>query len=136
MSEFILKDMREDSPYTLMACIKGQNAVAITQSSLTAMTFRVFQYDSRDEAENDENGTEIGAVATLTVSDVVFNSLQTDNDWDATTTGYNLKHVVPAARFPSGGKWIAIEYLFDPSTSGWDDFTERFIVYVKPRASG
>jgi hypothetical protein len=136
MSEFILKEAREDSPYTLMAYIKGQNAAAITQASINTLTFRVFQYDSHPEAENDENGTEVGVVATLTISVVINDTPQTDNDWDTDDIGYNLKHVIPAARFPTGGKWNAIEYLFDPAAAGWEDFTERFIIPVKPRASG
>ena len=135
MSEFILKDAREDSPYTVMACMKGQDATALTQASLTGITFRVFQYGSRSEAEDDDNGTEVGSVASLSVSGVIYDTLQTDNDYQP-DGGYNFKHVVPSARLPTGGKWVAVEYVFDPAASGWDDFTERFIFYVKPRASG
>jgi hypothetical protein len=137
MSEYILTPGREDNPYPLLACIRGQDRTPITQATMTAITFRVFQYDSHAEAENDENGAEVGVVASLTVADVLFDTLQTDNDWDDTDdTGYNLKHIIPGARFPSGGKWNVVEYLFNPSTAGWEDFTERFIIPVRPRASG
>ena len=37
-----------------------------------------------------------------------------------------LRFTVPAARFPSGGKWYRVEIKFDPATAGQDDFKAWF----------
>ena len=118
----------EGSPLTLMDRIYGHAGTAITQASLTAISYRTFEYASEDDAESDTSGTEVSTSASLVVADTVFDTLQTDARWTRDSTGYNFRFTLPVARLPNGGKFIRVEVLFDP-TSG-DDFPSVWIIEV------
>lgn len=120
----------EDSPLVIMDRVVGISGAAITQATLTGIAFRAFEYASQEEAESDTEQTEVGTSETLTVSSVIFDTLQTAAPWDSSkeATGYNFRTTIPAARFPNGGKWVAIEVTFDP-VSG-EDFCDVWIVNV------
>lgn len=127
----------EDNPKTLMDRIQSIAGTNITQATITGITYQTFEYASQSDAEQDINGTEIGASATLTVADVVFDTPQTTAPWDTTldSVGFNFKFTVPAARFPTGGKWIVVEPRFDPSSG--DDFNGTiWIIEVLARRAG
>lgn len=100
----------EDGGCQCLARVVGNAGTAITQASLTAITAKVFDLDST---------TPDTAVATptVTISSAVFDTLQTDDRWDADDTGYNFKFEVAASAFSTGGRRYRIEFLFDP-TSG------------------
>lgn len=110
----------EGVPKVLMARVQGAAATNITQATVTALSYTVDQYDSEDDAIADANATSVATSTNLTpVSSYVYDSLQTDNDWQADTTGYNFKFTAPAASFPVGNKWVRVEAWVDP-TSGED----------------
>lgn len=129
----------EDHPFVAMARIVGTAATAITQSSLTAIAYRVDRYSSKDDAFNRIGGTEVVDDTSLTVSSVIFNTLQTDNDWGADSTGYNFKATIPASAFPTSHnasnqvQWYVVEVWCDP-TSGDDFLGAEFI--LECRATG
>jgi hypothetical protein len=107
----------EDTPKVVMSRVEGLSAAAITQGTLSAMTYLVKRYATRADAENDENGTIVISETSLTISACIFNTLQTDNDWPASdATGYNLKATIPASAFPASGLWYRVEVWCTPSS--------------------
>jgi hypothetical protein len=77
------------SGVVLMARVVDQNAANIAVSSITSIAYRV----------RDIDGASSGNTTTLTVADVVYDTLQTGNGWDTDTTGYNFRAVIPASQF-------------------------------------
>lgn len=87
----------------LMARIRSAAAALITQSSLTSIKYSSRVVDVPD--------TEV-AGATLTIGDVIFDELQTDDRWTADTTGYNFRYTLPAAAIPTGDTTYAVHFEF------------------------
>jgi hypothetical protein len=111
----------EGAPKVIMARIVGAAATNITQATVNAISYIADQYDSEPEAEADSSPTSIQVETDAgAVSSLVFNTLQTDNDWEADDEGYNFKMTLPPATFPLGNKWVRVSVWIDP-TSG-DDF--------------
>lgn len=82
--------------FALMARFTDVNADNIVQADVTSITYEVFALSAPNSI----------ATATLTVSAVVFNTLQTDNEWPtvAYPDGYNFLWAVPGALVPDQGK--------------------------------
>lgn len=122
-------DCDEDAPAHIYAqIIAGLTPAVITQASVSSATYRVDQYDSRDDAVMQAGGTEITDDTALTTSAVFFNSLQTSGVGAEMVTsygtGYNFAATIPAASFPTGGKWYSVELWVTPSSGeayrgGW-----------------
>lgn len=81
---------------------------ALLQSDLTSITLKVYEISDPD--------TEI-ASETLTIANVIFDTLQTDG-WTIDSTGYNFRYQVPATSLPLGGAMYRFEFAFvrNPST--------------------
>lgn len=124
------------NPLVLMDRVEGLAAANIVQADITTpVTLRMWQHDTREDAINAANGTEVGASANIAVSDCIFNTLQTDARWTENggdAEGYNLRVTIPAARFPTGGKWNRAQLLFNPAAAGEDDFRLVWVIEVKP----
>jgi hypothetical protein len=97
----------EDTGVTCMSRILGDDAVAITQATTSAITVAVFKNTS----------TTATYTASLTVADVVFDAYQTDARWDKDSTGYNWRYAVVASVFDAGDATYRLEFKFTP-TSG------------------
>lgn len=101
----------EDGGATVMARVIGNAGTAITQASLTSIHYSLF----------DTNGatpeTAVVAGTSLTVSDVVFDTLQTDARWTQDATGYNFRHTIAASVLAAPAHLYRAEYKFTP-TSG------------------
>lgn len=111
----------EDGGATFLARVVGNNAANITQATINGITYKVFDLT--------EIPGKLITSGTLTVSDVVFDTLQTDSRWTKDSTGYNFRHNMPPSAFPEGNRQYQVEYLFDP-TSG-----EDFLVVFKVSAT-
>lgn len=73
----------------LLARVTNASAANVTQSSLSAISYQV----------RDIEAATSGSVHSLTISDVISDTLQTGNGWDQDTTGYNFRVVLPATSF-------------------------------------
>jgi hypothetical protein len=110
----------EDCGISLMDRIQGNGGTNITQATISSIAYSVYAYDDEDKAvAGDASGTAVVEDTALTVSAVVFDSLQTAAPWDSTadSTGYNFRYNSVAADRPSGEKWHRYEIVFTP-TSG------------------
>jgi len=96
----------EDSGLTCMARIQGADASNITQATTSAITLAVFK----------NANTTATYTASLTVADVVYDSLQTDSRWSKDSTGYNFRYAVVASVFDTGDATYTIEFKFTPTT--------------------
>lgn len=111
----------EDSPPSLMARVTGRTGANITQASLTSIT--LYGYNIANVASPVASGV------ALTVSSVVFDTLQTDARWTEDDTGYNFRYDLPASYIATPGEYL-FEFVFDP-TSG-ENFVLVWNGYVKP----
>lgn len=118
----------EECGATFLARIKGNAATNITQASLTGITCKVYERDG-DGTSDDPYTYELAATVTVTVSDVVFDTLQTGGHWTKDSTGYNFKHAMPGSSFPDGDTYYQVEYVFDPASG--EDFALVFLVYAQ-----
>lgn len=97
----------EDSGVRWMARVLGQSGSAIVQADVSSIAYSV--YDKSDTTTATTTGT-------LTVSDVIYNTLQTDSRWGKDATGYNFGWNVPASIFAAGNKTYRIEVKITPSS--------------------
>ena len=97
----------EDGGASLMARVVGPDAANITQAGTTSITWAAYDVVAGGAAT---------ASDTLTVSSVVFDTLQTDARWTVDSTGYNFRHDMPATTFATGGTTYRIEYKFTPAS--------------------
>lgn len=100
---------------TLMARIVGVDAVNIIRADIASIQYSIYLLDDRDaDARTSVAGhTDVS----LTVADVVFDSLQTDALWTVDTTGYNFRHVPDVstdAAFAIAGRRYLVEYRLTP----------------------
>ena len=110
----LLTEGWEDGSLLILRYVTGNADTAITQASLTSITYKVYDLDDSD--------AQVGAETTLTVTDVVFDTLQTTAPWDVDRdgAGYNFRVTIPGSYFPNGGRRYWIELNFNPVTG--DDF--------------
>lgn len=121
----------EDSGATCMARVVGQDAANITQASLTAIAYKVFDLDGLTPGTATDSGA-------LVVADVVFDTVKTPDDdarWTEDSTGYNFLDTTAgkAANLPTGDHRYRIEYVFDPDSG--EDFTVVFSLYARATRS-
>lgn len=94
----------EDAGAMLMARVTGNDGAAITQASLSTITYKVFDLK-----------TEV-STGSLTISSVVFDTLQTDARWTVDSTGYNFRWDAPASLFTTSGHQYRVEIRFTPAS--------------------
>lgn len=106
----------EDQPVTILARVKydGSNITQAGISSITMLAKRLAQ------------GTPVETLAStgLTVGQVVFDTLQTDDRWTRDSSGYNFAATVPKEAFPAVDEYY-VAFAFTP-TSG-----SPFVVMVR-----
>jgi len=109
----------KDGTGTFMARVVGATDSAITQADLSSIACSIYTLDPDDtDAQTVVTGHDDTAV---TVSSVVFDTLQTDDSrWTVDTTGYNFLHEIDVSSneaFPVRGAEYLVHYELTP-TSG------------------
>jgi len=100
----------EGQAVTHMARITGNDAVNITQASLSSIQLRV--------TDDDDN---VIATRTLVIATVVFDTPQKEADdarWTLDTVGFNFLNQTLMTDLPDGDKLYKFEYRFRPISSG------------------
>lgn len=113
----------------LMARVVDVNGNEITQSAISAIAYSIYELDPCEpDSETVVPGHDD---VSLTVADVVFNTLQTGGLWTVDATGYNFRHEIDVGTndaFPNAGASYQVRYEFTP-TSG-----QKVIVRFQLRA--
>ena len=99
----------EGSGATIMSRSYLNSGSAITQATISTLTYKVFDLSSTAPTTATSTGS-------FTVASVVFDTLQTDAIWTADSTGYNFKAAMTAASFPDGDRVYRVEVKFTPSS--------------------
>ncbi len=97
----------EDSGALILSRITGDAGTELTQSDVSSIAYSVYDMEDRTTAT---------ATGTLTVSAVVYDTLQTDSRWDTDATGYNFAWSAPASLFPTGDKIMRVEIAITPAS--------------------
>lgn len=136
MPDLRMANVLEDNPKTFLDRIEVAGAL-VQQSDITAVYAKVFEYSSRENALNDVAGVQVSTEITYATASVIFNALQTGGIWKKDTIGYNFLAIVPASYFPTGGKFYRVEFRFDRSAGGADDFfLPPWFLFTEPIAGG
>ena len=101
---------------TLLARVVGDDAEPVTIADVNSIEYAVYLLDDQDP--DDRTEVEGHADVTLTVADVLFNSLQTDSLWTVDATGYNFRHTPDISTYPAfdvAGRRYLIEYRLTPA---------------------
>ena len=99
----------EDGGATLLARIVGNDAVNITQASISTITYDVYR-------QSDANNTDIQQNSPLTVASVIFDTLQVDAVWTVDSIGYNFSYAADALEIPTGKEVFVFQFKFTPGT--------------------
>ena len=97
----------EDGGCFLMGRILGNDGAYLTQATTSSITYLVHDITA---------GADVTS-GSLTVSSVIFDTLQNDGRWTEDTTGYNFGHAAQASWFATPDHTYRVEYKFSP-TSG------------------
>lgn len=104
MAAIILGKAVQNSGVTLLARILGNAGTPVTQLSLSSIAYTVTDLTTN---------TAIGS-GTLTVSQVIFDTLQTDAVWTKDAVGYNFKAQLASTLFANGGDTYQVDVAFTP----------------------
>lgn len=109
--------VNEDSAFSLMARVSADGS-DVQQADVSSISWEVFNAETQASVSS----------GSLTVSDVVFDTLQTNDLWSYDGSGYNFRHQVAQSVLTSPGRY-RFEHLFTLST-GNAFFIEPFVVTV------
>jgi len=100
---------------TMLARVVGADAQPIVQADIASATYSVFLLDGDDP--NGRTAVTGQTDVSLTVADIIFDTLQTDDLWTVDDTGYNFRHVLDvsaAEAFAVAGRACLVEYRLTP----------------------
>ncbi len=104
----------------LMARVLGNAGAAVAQADISSIAYTIYDLDDTSSSSSD---------GSLTVANVVYDTLQTDARWSKDSTGYNFGWSAGAALFRDGGKVYQVEVEFTPASG--ENFVHVFLVTVK-----
>ncbi len=99
------KAWEDTSPYLMARIVSATNAV-LQQADISSVTYSVFDLN--------DTTTPVISPASIPVSQIIFNSLQTDSRWTVDATGYNFAYALPAAALPEGGRSYVVDFNVTP----------------------
>jgi hypothetical protein len=105
----------KNSSATCMARLVGDDTELIVQSDLSTITYSIFLLD--DHAPDSRTSVSGHSNQPVLVSDVIFDTLQTDQRWTTDETGYNFRHTIDTSSSPAftiAGRNYLVEYLLTP----------------------
>lgn len=115
-ADFKSKVFRNGSA-VLMARVVNASGQYLNQASVSSIEYSIYELTT-----NDPSGLSVVTghdAVSLTVSDVVFDSLQTDDTWTVDSDGYNFRHEIDVSTneaFPNAGKVYQVRYELTPVT--------------------
>ncbi len=119
----------EGSGFTVLSREVENDGTDLLQADLTSIAWATYERCADDPEAVIGSGT-------LTVSNVVFDTLQTsDGRWDYTkdAAGFNFAFEFPASAFPNGGSRYLLEITFTPSSGEvWKTIAEVDVIEVEP----
>lgn len=98
----------EDNGFSLMSRVIGDDATDVRQADISTITWKLFDKEAR---------TVVVDSGSLTVSSVIFDTLQTDARWKADSEGYNFRWDVPETLLPTGDTDYRIELKYTTDTA-------------------
>jgi len=101
---------------TLLGRVVGHDAQPVVQADIASASYSVYLLD--DDDADGRTAVAGHADAALTVSELIFNSLQTDDLWTADAVGYNFRHVLDVSQhqaFAVAGRRYLIEFQLTPA---------------------
>lgn len=93
----------DTSPYVMAQVTDGDDNY-ITQAGMSTITYTV----------TDVDGDVTVSSTPLTISAVVFDTLQTESRWTLDSIGYNFAFSVPVTGIPEGGRTYIVHVIFTP----------------------
>ena len=122
----------EDGGITLMDRVYGNSGSLISQAGTTSVILTVYECDTQQDVIDADGTALVGVGGSLTVSSLVYDSLQTALPWSKDSTGYNFRYNAAAAALPTGGKWYRFEFQVAPASGAV--YWLVWGVYAKPVA--
>ena len=101
---------------TLLARIVGATGANVVQADINTVNYSVYLLD--DQNPDDRTPVAEHTDVSLTVADVIFNTLQTDALWTVDATGYNFRHTLDVSIHPAfavAGRRYLVEYELTPA---------------------
>lgn len=102
---------------TLLARIVGADGTAVVKADLSAARYSVYVIDPEDpDADAPVAGHQD---VDLEIAELIFDSLQLDDLWDADAVGYNFRHVLDVSvqeAFTIAGRSYRIVFELTPAT--------------------
>lgn len=94
--------------FPIMARVVDHEGEPLTQAGVASISWAAYPA---------AGGSSV-ATGTLTPSNVIYDTLQTDAIWDRDDIGFNFRHMVGSSVLTTAGTW-RIEYVFTLATSGY-----------------
>ncbi|QNN24348.1 hypothetical protein HED60_19410 [Planctomycetales bacterium ZRK34] len=107
MADIVRGIVFENSAVITLARIRKNTGDNAQQSDISSITCNIYDISDTSAAQS---------TPSVTVSSVIYDTLQTDSRWTADSTGYNFAHEIPAWALWKGDTTYRIEYLFTPAS--------------------
>jgi len=113
---------------TLMARVRGNDAGNITRDDVASIAYSIYRLDEDDV--DSRAAVENHDAVDVTVADVIFDALQTDDDrWTVDSTGYNFRHTIPISSyvaFAVAGVHYLVEYTLTMASGQGEKILVRY----------